>query len=116
MKKRHWQVCSGLIGAGLDPLQALQNKSIRLNQGQTESFPAMAGARQNIGVSRTTDRDAAPVNGDAPTSNTGSRKRTHDQFIFDSNLTLDDCRILRMAKRQKVNLRYEVYDRGKSSK
>ena len=126
VKKRHWQICEGLKASGGDPLAAVQAKVDFLN----DKYKNAHNGEQNVshdesttaGVSRTTS--VQPAGGSAMSTTTvanhvvrnttqQSRKRNCSHFIYDKNLAPDDLRLSKIAKRQKVNIRYKVYDRGK---
>ena len=128
IKQRHWIHCKALLGSNGNPLLALKNKADSLNsqhflncnrsQGTHSSFSTTTSnpantrpapdSTQQLGVSRTTATTSR-----ARSLNIHNRKRSHPPYCFDPNLTLEDIRILNMAKVKKINLRYQVYDRGK---
>jgi len=86
--KRHWEVCAGLQLARGDPLLALQQKCDLLNQQQA---PVSSGLSAN-------------------------RKRSYQEnYELPGEIDLDDLKCIKMAKVQKLNLRYKSIDRGRLS-
>ena len=83
--KRHWEVCIGLQLARGDPLLDLQQKCDLLNQ----QAPVSSGLSAN-------------------------RKRSYQEnYELPGEIDLDDLKCIKMAKVQKLNLRYKSIDRAR---
>ena len=83
----------GIFSPGDDPVSRLKQKAVDLNR-----------ARQQDTSRQTTLRGVV-------LSRPGN-KRSY-AYTVDKNISINDCRILEMAKRRKLNDRYKVLDRGK---